>query len=100
METNDPTVKLFEARLAATKLRARAAYQEIQAQAYRRQAGRLLDEGQAEICRGKAAEVEALAAENRARAARISVTGLLNRARAALIEAEARAAADRLGANQ
>jgi len=84
MET--PEVIRARATLEATKLRTRAAHQETQAASYRRQAAKPMYEGQTEICLGKAAEVEALAAENRARAA--------------LIEAEARAAADRLGANQ
>lgn len=67
MET--PEVIRARAQLEATKLRTRAAHQETQAAAYRRQAAQPIYDGQTEICLGKAAEVEALAAENRARAA-------------------------------
>jgi hypothetical protein len=68
METNDPKVKLAQARLEAAKLRTRAAHQSEQAAGYRRQAAKPIYDGQAEICGAKAADVEAMAAENRARA--------------------------------
>jgi hypothetical protein len=74
----DPKVTLTQARLRAAKLRTRAAHQATQAQAYRRQAAKPKNDGQTEVCLGKAAEVESLAAENRAEAD--------------LIEAEAEAA--------
>jgi len=65
---DEKKTKLAQARLEAAKLRTRAAHQESQAQAYRRQAAKPIYDGQAEICLGKAAEVAALAAENRAKA--------------------------------
>jgi hypothetical protein len=65
---DDPKVKLAQARLEAAKLRTRAAHQAEQAAAYRRQAAKPTYEGQAEICGAKAADVEAMAAENLARA--------------------------------
>jgi len=65
---DDPKIKLAQARLEAAKLRTRAAHQDTMAQSYRRQATKPGYDGQIEICLGKAAEVEALAAENRARA--------------------------------
>jgi hypothetical protein len=77
-QRTDPRAKLAQARLEAAKLRTRAAHQNEQAQAARRQAAKPIYAGQAEICIGNAEKIEALAAENRARAD--------------LIEAEAEAA--------
>lgn len=65
---DEPRVTLAKARLEAAQLRTRAAHQEDQAAAYRRQAAKPAYDGQAEICLGKAATVDALAAENRAKA--------------------------------
>lgn len=64
----DPKLELMRARKEAAELRTRAAHQDSQAQAYHRQATKPIYAGQETICTGKAAEVEALAAENRARA--------------------------------
>jgi hypothetical protein len=61
-------IERAQKRLEAAKLRTRAAHQDTQAEAYRRQAAKPIYDGQAEICLGKATEAEALAAENRARA--------------------------------
>ena len=68
METNDPKVKLAQARLAAAELRTRAAHQADQAARYRRQAAKPAYGGQEDICLSNVARVESLAAENRARA--------------------------------
>jgi hypothetical protein len=80
MATQRTATKLAQARLEAARLRTRAVHQKSQAAAYRRQAAHPIYEGQTEICLEKAAQCEALAAENRARAD--------------LIEAEAEAAAN------
>lgn len=64
----DAKVKLMEARHEAAELRLRAASQMEQAARYRRQANTPIYDGQAEICRSKAEQVEALAAKNRAKA--------------------------------
>lgn len=63
-----PATKLAQSRLDAAKLRTRAVHQESQAASYRRQAAKPIYDGQTEICLGKAAECDALAAENRAKA--------------------------------
>ncbi len=64
----DPKVVLMEARLKAAELRTRATHQHANAAAHTRQAAKPIYDGQTEVCMGKAATIESLAAKTRAEA--------------------------------